>query len=81
MLTVLHAVANWLRGRYGRFIWLSACAVIIFRAEVIILLGLFALQSLIQCRLTFSHALTNAIPSSLVCLGQFYDFTATVDDY
>jgi len=66
---VLHAVADWLRGHYGRFIWLSACAVIVFRAELAILLGLFALQSLVQCRLTVGNVLKNAVPSSLVWLG------------
>jgi len=75
--TALHAVADWLRGCYGRFIWLSACVVIVFRAELAILLGLFALQSVIQRRLTFSRALANAVPSALVCLGQFYGFTVS----
>jgi len=68
--TALHAAADWLRGHFGRFIWLSACAVIVFRAELAFLLGLFALQSLIQQRLTFSYALANAVPAALVCLGQ-----------
>jgi len=66
---VLHAVADWLRGQFSRFIWLSACAVIVFRAELAILLGLFAIESLVQRRLTFSCAIKNAVMSSLVWLG------------
>ena len=75
---MLHAVADWLRGRFGRFIWLSACAVIVFRAELAVLLGLFAIQSLVQRRLTFSHALKNAIPSALVWIGLFPVYNVTV---
>ena len=75
---VLHAVADWLRGQFGRFIWLSACAVIVFRAELAILLGLFALQSLVQRRLTFSDALKNAVPSALTWLGLLSSFAAAV---
>jgi len=66
---VLHAVADWLRGKFARFIWLSACAVVVFRAELAFLLGLFALQSLVQRRLTVTDALKNAVSSALVWIG------------
>jgi len=66
---VLHAIADWLRGQFGRFIWYSACAVIVFRAELSILLGLFAVESLVRHRLTFSYMLKHAVPSALVWLG------------
>jgi len=75
---VLHAVADWLRDKFARFIWLSACAVIVFRAELAFLLGLFALQSLIQHRLTFTDALKNALPSAVFWIGQFPCFTPAV---
>jgi len=66
---VLHAVADWLRGHFGRFIWLSACAAIVFRAETAMLLGIFALQSLVRRNLAFSRVLKHAVPSTLVWLG------------
>lgn len=40
LFTVLSAVASWMTNRTKLFIWLSGAAVIIFRAEVVILLGL-----------------------------------------
>jgi len=69
VVAALHAVASWLRGQFARFIWLSACSCIVFRAEVAMLLALFALQSLIQHRLSFIDALKNGVQSALTWLG------------
>lgn len=42
-LVVLLAIANWLERKKQLFIYLSAAAIIIFRAELSILLGIFLL--------------------------------------
>jgi alpha-1,6-mannosyltransferase len=69
ILAALHAIADWLREKYGRFIWASACAVIVFRAEIAILLGLLALIRMTQRQLGIFKLLKHAVPAAITWLG------------
>ncbi|XP_055963080.1 dol-P-Man:Man(7)GlcNAc(2)-PP-Dol alpha-1,6-mannosyltransferase [Sorex fumeus] len=74
---VLLALVAWLQGRWTRFIWLSACAVLVFRAELSLFLGLLALLALLAGRLTVTRALRCAVPAGVCCLA----LTVAVDSY
>lgn len=52
---VLLAIAYWLERKKGLFIYLSAAAILIFRAELAILLGLFLLYDISFQRITIAE--------------------------
>lgn len=70
MFTVLLALTACLQQRWARFIQLSALAILVFRAELSLLLGLVLLLLLCTRRLSVTKALRHAVPAGLLCLGE-----------
>ncbi|XP_076667453.1 alg12 alpha-1,6-mannosyltransferase isoform X1 [Andrena cerasifolii] len=72
---VLLALFGWLRQNHIVFIWSSAAAVIIFRAELAMLLGLFVLYDIANMKLTIPRLLKIAVPAGIF----FLTLTVTID--
>ncbi|XP_055321374.1 probable Dol-P-Man:Man(7)GlcNAc(2)-PP-Dol alpha-1,6-mannosyltransferase [Sitodiplosis mosellana] len=66
---VLLAIAYWLERKKALFIYLSAAAILIFRAELAILLGLFLLYDISFQRITIKELMKYAVPAGLSSLA------------
>ncbi|XP_071963097.1 dol-P-Man:Man(7)GlcNAc(2)-PP-Dol alpha-1,6-mannosyltransferase-like [Antedon mediterranea] len=77
LVLVLIAISGWIDGKHALFISLSAFAIIVFRAELAILMGLMLLMELVSGRLNIITLLMYAAPAGLICLG----FTIFIDSY
>ncbi|CRL05982.1 CLUMA_CG019026, isoform A [Clunio marinus] len=62
---VLLALNSWLRREMRKFLIFAGAAIIIFRAELVILLGLLLIYDLFHQRVTIKELLTNGIPIGL----------------
>ncbi|XP_012540418.1 probable Dol-P-Man:Man(7)GlcNAc(2)-PP-Dol alpha-1,6-mannosyltransferase [Monomorium pharaonis] len=69
MPLVLMALYGWLRQSHILFIWSSAAAIIIFRAELAILLGLFLLYDIASKKLSVQRLLKIAVPAGVLFLA------------
>ncbi|XP_023246974.1 probable Dol-P-Man:Man(7)GlcNAc(2)-PP-Dol alpha-1,6-mannosyltransferase [Copidosoma floridanum] len=74
---VLLALHGWLKQKHVLFIMSSGAAIIIFRAETAILLGLFLLYDIAYMKLTVQRAVRIIIPTGIFLLA----VTILIDSY
>lgn len=74
---VLLALDSWLRREMKRFFSFAGAAIIIFRAELVILLGLLLLYDLFHKRITIKELLKISIPTGVGLVA----LTVAVDSY
>lgn len=74
---VLLAIDSWLRREKKKFLLFSGASIIIFRSELVILLGLLLLYDLFYKRMTMKELITIGVPTGLGLIA----LTITVDSF
>ena len=68
--TALVAITAWLQGNQAKFIMSSAFVILVFRAELAILLGLMLLIELASRRLSIVHLIGWGVVGTILSLGE-----------
>ncbi|XP_033746199.1 dol-P-Man:Man(7)GlcNAc(2)-PP-Dol alpha-1,6-mannosyltransferase-like isoform X2 [Pecten maximus] len=74
---VMMAIGAWLKQQHSRFIWYSAVAILIFRAELALYLGLVLLMEVVAGRLSLVSLFKHAVPAGVLCIS----LTVLVDSF
>ncbi|RDD41943.1 Dol-P-Man:Man(7)GlcNAc(2)-PP-Dol alpha-1,6-mannosyltransferase [Trichoplax sp. H2] len=77
LVVVMFAVTSWMRGHHSKFIWLSAFAILVFRFELCLLLGILLLLELMSFRLSILKLLYHGTLATIFCLA----ITIAIDSY
>ena len=67
---VLMAYRYWVLGQHWKFLCLSGLAIIVFRTELSILLGLMLLGEVFSGRLSIYHTIKICVPAGAAILGE-----------
>ena len=67
---VLMAYRYWILGHHWKFLCLSGLAIIVFRTELSILLGLMLLGEVLSGRLSVYHTIKICVPAGAAILGE-----------
>ncbi|XP_048739717.2 dol-P-Man:Man(7)GlcNAc(2)-PP-Dol alpha-1,6-mannosyltransferase-like isoform X2 [Ostrea edulis] len=77
LILVLLALAAWIKQNHGQFLWISGAAIIIFRSELAVYLGLILAAEVFSKRLTITALLKHVIPAGIILIG----LTVVVDSF
>lgn len=77
LILVLLALAAWIKQNHTQFLWISGAAIIIFRSELAVFLGLILAAEIFSRRLSIGKLLKNVVPAGFFLLG----LTVLVDSF